>query len=539
MNSMFIPETRTSEKWQGIPHALPWDAAYPRYRRLLFGALGQLAIRGYPAPPDDGIDLIHDFFLEAWENVASHFDPTKGRFETYLYGAFVNFARPRIIRLLRWRATLVAPGDMAQYESGEFSVGPSQDRLIDVATIRRAMSRLPTFEKALLAAYASDAGSTERDIAHRFSLSRHQLRTNLADALGQIAVYLGEFSGVPDRELSVIVALWRDKRSVKEASRLLGLPASEIQAMRARSYKRLVLAVKGDRQMSANSTKDSVDAIMQEDIGEVPIRLLCMAMSPESTVSDFEALRANANVIIDFLDSPASEDFFEKFSGQLTAVMLEKIYSHLGTDLDSDEDWSADLQPFLRAREEEERCIGDAFAQTLLPNLPDAMKLFAGRVFLGAPKIDSAEYEHLLQEISVIHGGEAAAELAEFGITPVTILEAAQAVANLARRFCRSNEIKKHSSLILDTADRADGYSLNSVLARKTAIREIVLMTQLPDATSQRLFDWIARVAQYVPHLFGGFEAALWGDELCLRYTDVTVDDLFSRWWTPPHQIAA
>ena len=51
----------------GSNHSLS-DAgpAYEKYKPLLFSALAHLARQGYVAPASDGLDLVHDFFLEAW-----------------------------------------------------------------------------------------------------------------------------------------------------------------------------------------------------------------------------------------------------------------------------------------------------------------------------------------------------------------------------------------------------------------------------------------------------------------------------------------
>jgi len=195
MNAEHMEEVPGPGVWQGIPDAVSWDVAYHRYRRLFLAALAYLAARGYPAPPDEGIDLIHDFFLESWRKTVTTYDPARGKFETYIYAAFLRFARPRIIRLLRWRSALVAPRDIAEYSSQEFKVAPSQEGSIDLNTVRRATSKLSSFKRELLIAYVGNEGSTERDLAHRFSLSRHQLRSHLADALGQTAAYLAERCG--------------------------------------------------------------------------------------------------------------------------------------------------------------------------------------------------------------------------------------------------------------------------------------------------------------------------------------------------------
>src|SRR5471032_2206935 len=76
--------------------ALDWEAGYIRYRPMLFHALSKLARQGLAARPDDGLDLIHDFFAETWITISGRFEPSKGKFEPYVYGCFLHFARPRL-----------------------------------------------------------------------------------------------------------------------------------------------------------------------------------------------------------------------------------------------------------------------------------------------------------------------------------------------------------------------------------------------------------------------------------------------------------
>src|SRR4051812_39949290 len=100
------PPRKASVAERGGASGRSLDIDYARYRRLLTAALARLARNGYAVPPDEGLDLIHDFFVEAWEGLIHRFDADKASFETYIYGAFIRFARPRIVRLNRLRSGL-------------------------------------------------------------------------------------------------------------------------------------------------------------------------------------------------------------------------------------------------------------------------------------------------------------------------------------------------------------------------------------------------------------------------------------------------
>ena len=77
-------------------HVPTFEQAYSQLMPLFFGALGRLARQGFVVSPADGMDLIHDFFAEAWGGLVAHYDPNKGSFEGYAYVGFVQFSRPRI-----------------------------------------------------------------------------------------------------------------------------------------------------------------------------------------------------------------------------------------------------------------------------------------------------------------------------------------------------------------------------------------------------------------------------------------------------------
>lgn len=188
----------------------------------------------------------------------------------------------------------------------------------------------------------------------------------------------------------------------------------------------------------------------------------------------------------------------------------------------------------LRASEDEDSSVGTAFRDVLIPTLPNHLTNFAGKIFLGAPTVEPEIREALLSDTSVQHGGPFAAELASFGITPVTILIGSQGVADLARRFCITEKIQIGQKLVLDRGGARTHSDTLPILDRDLSVRQVALVTELPAPTSERLFDWLGTVSGYINQLFNGFDAELWGDELRLQRTDETVQNLFERWFSPP-----
>ena len=52
-------------------------------------------------------NALKDFYVEALPGLLERYDASRARFSTYLYGAFLRFARPRVVRSLRWKQLLV------------------------------------------------------------------------------------------------------------------------------------------------------------------------------------------------------------------------------------------------------------------------------------------------------------------------------------------------------------------------------------------------------------------------------------------------
>jgi RNA polymerase sigma factor (sigma-70 family) len=219
-----------------------WEEAYRLYRSLLFGALSKLALSGFAVTPDEGLDIIHDFFIEAWAAVESNYDPSRSKFTTYLYRSFVNFARPRIVRSVRWRDTLLSPEDLSRVieereEFGQHSANAVDS--FDLQMAKRALEELSAADRELLLCYLGGRETSERKLARRFLISRYRLRLMLSDALAQVAVNMSERGSLTDPEWRLALALWRDKRTIREAANMLNRSIGEVHEMRMKLFRHL------------------------------------------------------------------------------------------------------------------------------------------------------------------------------------------------------------------------------------------------------------------------------------------------------------
>jgi RNA polymerase sigma factor (sigma-70 family) len=506
-----------------------WEEAYHMYRPLLFGALSKLAGSGFAVPPDEGLDLIHDFFIEAWAAVESNYDPSRSKFTTYLYRSFVNFVRPRIVRSVRWRSTLLPPEDLSRQieereEFGRHSVNAAQSP--DLWAVKRALEELPAADRELLLCYLEGRETSDRKLARRFLLSRYRLRLKLSDALAQVAVKMSERGSLTDPEWRLALALWQDKRTIREAANMLNRSIGEVQEMRMNLFRHL-----------SNSIHDNSDQGSDAAGGSLAhARVVLEAvLRPAAGAEAFHALRQHAALVLDFLEQPSGEEFFQKHGAHMSVERLSDIYAALGSQEALDDEEVRIRDALLQASEEEDSAIGNAFFEVLLPTLPDRLTNFAGHVFLGAPTIEPEICQKiLLTDLSVRRGGPMASDLVRFGITPVTILVGSQGVADLARRFCAAEKIERGQKLILDRGGTRGHSGFLPILARDSSIREVRLVTELPGPTAERLFNWLAAVSGYVSQLFNGFDAQMMGDQLWLQRTDLSVENLYERWFSPP-----
>jgi DNA-directed RNA polymerase specialized sigma24 family protein len=182
---------------EGIPQT---EAAYLQFRRLLFGALGKLARQGFVVSPVDGVDLVQDFFAEAWSGISSRYGPHKGKLDTYVYQAFVRFARPRIVRLHRWQSYLVDTVEFVRAVEKQSSAEEPSESEFDISAAREALLQLPSFERDVLYSCLLADTQSERKLAGQFSVSRYRLRETLIEALGRVAVLLVVQAGMPYAE---------------------------------------------------------------------------------------------------------------------------------------------------------------------------------------------------------------------------------------------------------------------------------------------------------------------------------------------------
>lgn len=493
--------------------------SYLRFRRLLFGALVHLAQQGFALSPTEGLDLIHDFFAEAWDGIVSHYDSTKGKFETYVYGAFVHFARPRIVRFHRWQSCLLDTAELARTIEEQSEAEVPVESWHDVSAVRQALSQLPSIEREILHSYLIADSPSERKIAQEFSISRYRLRETLAQALGHVAALLGERGCIPESEWKVAVALWREGRTVQEAAAYLGQTVQEIRAARARIGKLIVAGLKHSRSVSYDLQRRE---IMQSHVSD----LLKKVMTSPKNNDLLREVRARANEILNYLDDPKSAETFEEQIRECDQEWLMEIYSALAEEEEelSPEDLAV-RESLFKANREHEITIGYAFKESLMADLPLVLQDFR-HWFANLPEVEKDEQRRLHNDPVVQAGLPYSEQLIPYGLTPLSIFYSTEAISMLADRLMRYEVVKSDDLVIravIETPHEEGFY--------RTVLHEVANTVECSEWVAVPLLRWLVEVAGFKPFLFNGFEAKAAGAHAVFLVRSSSVDDnLYRRW---------
>lgn len=233
----------------------PSAEEYAQFRPLLFRALALLSRQGYGADADEGIEIIHDFFLEAWPGLRERHDAAKAAFSTYVFAAFVRFARPRIVRMQRWNERLLRL-DPSELESLPAVKDEAFDAL-EKESVRNAFRSLSSEDRALLNTWVHSAPS-ERRIATKLGMSRYQFRRQLVAALARLAARMGERVGSSENDWRVAKALWDEQRTVADTAAALGMSTTQVRLARQRVFEILAYSIARNDRQSSQEEQDHV-----------------------------------------------------------------------------------------------------------------------------------------------------------------------------------------------------------------------------------------------------------------------------------------
>lgn len=175
-----------------------------------------------------GLDFVHDFFVEAWPGIAERYDPSRGLLTAYAAGAFARFARPRLVREARQRALL--SGDVALSASTD----PDVAVRVDSDRVRAAMHDLTPPDQAILFERFRSPGVSERALARQAGMTRYKFRERVSIALARLAVALGERGVLSASDFAVARLLFAEEHSVAATAAELSLTEPQVRAARRR-----------------------------------------------------------------------------------------------------------------------------------------------------------------------------------------------------------------------------------------------------------------------------------------------------------------
>lgn len=492
-----------------------WEQGYIRYRPLLLRALGTLARNGFSVPISDGADLIQDFFLSEWPKINVNYEERKGTFANYLFRAFVQFARPRIVRIRRWQLQLASPEELSELEPAveepDLVFGLEFERWL------RLIENLSAENRRFLSDYLHQVKGSQRELAGIRGVSRYSVREAVIRILGSLVATYGDPGLASSDDWKVAQAIWRQKRTILETAELLGMSPEQVRRANARNLNFLSRALlryrgqkRGEITMSASST--GMGPAMNPEV------LLYKSLTSPGNRELLSQLRSRSREVLTFLDQ-RDPNFPQEALASIDEQWVAEVYEALAGEAEPLQ--NAEVEELSRRLFEtsvqDSASIGAAFNQTLLPGLPLELVMF-DRWFESLERASDEETEELSSRPDVRAAFPVSVQLINFKLTPSIFFFATEAVSSLIDRLIRMGIISERNVLLP-----------NSELTTERLSNEIGRMAEVSKDTAPLLCQWLFRAAEYKPYLFSGFESEATHSGIRLSRAD-TSPNLYQRW---------
>lgn len=499
------------------------ESAYEDLRPVFLHALSGLARQGLAASPADAMDLIHDFFADNWESLTRNYNPEKGSFKSYAYIAFINFARPRILRLRRLQSSLVDADVLDSLAPEHIWMNPEFGEEHDRHVVINAIAQLPELERSVLSSYIYSEAPSERALAKEFGVSRYKLRELLVNALGRTVVLLDRPISMSERDWDVAQALWHDMRTVEETASYLGMTNHQVRQANSRNMHLLVKAIKDFQPRGRHRLRRGTMNPKQEILA--PSVLLAQTLRSEGDHALLQQVTSRAGEIVSILETLDQFEMSDDELQRVNPLWIAEVYDALSKAVGRWEEAPQVSEKPFQAHEREEFQVGVAYRQVLIADLPHHLN--DPDQWLGSVrKVSDEERDYALRAPSTQGGMPEAASLAAYGVTPLMVLRATQAVSFLLERFMRKGKLDSSAPVILiPEGQQAEG-SLNPEML----VNEVKRMAECRNETARALYNWENQVAMYKPFIFNGFLAKPEDGTLHLYPTGERNTNLLSRW---------
>lgn len=187
------------------------------------------------------------------------------------------------------------------------------------------------------------------------------------------------------------------------------------------------------------------------------------------------------------------------------------------------------FEALFKGRATDEQDIGEAF-QCLVEKIAHPTRQFSC-YFGSLPEVSDTQKKELLSSPAV-QASSHAVDLVRWGITPVTIFTATEAVALLVDRKVRRRKLFGQIPVVISKEDpQVDPQNLLAQeLPFQTVAMEIRSATRCSEEASNRILDWTIDAAQSVPFLYKGMRAEIQGKGISLVSDESCPAELLQRW---------
>jgi DNA-directed RNA polymerase specialized sigma24 family protein len=504
-----------------VDHGLIPDMGegYELFRQRFLVALAVLARRGFVVGFDDGLDLIHDFFLDAWDGLASRYDPKQGEVGGYVYGAFIRYARSKIVELHRTRERLVDAATLGRLVAWHDDREDTSEVRPVIAPEKDLVGMLPECERQVLLRIFAPSPRSERRLAAEFGVTRHKVRMRILSGIARLATLLGREGAIEGDDRAVARALWGEALSVREAAQRLEITERSVRRSRLNVLKAVAVVI-SDRVSHIPSSNDPRDSTMSRTPSELLREVLA---SPGNTqllceLKDRapEILRELGRDDVDFEETePGTREEGEPLEDQDVewyAQVLEALGAS-GEALGPGEDAEA-LRELIAADAWDEVWVADMFANVLMVGLSGELRDIGGFFQRHGlePSPPSPDAPRPAPPSVVDDGGPYTEVLGTYGMTPMTVFSAIEAVTSVYERGTRHGQIERGPYAVLPLARRDEAPEVADedgrwVLPERAVQNEIRLLSGCREAAPAALYHWTALASLERRYLFRGFRA--------------------------------
>ena len=476
------------------------DEAYRRYRGLLLSALRRFAARSMPVPPDQGIDLIHDFFTDEWRGLQRRFDPDRGEANAYVYSAFVRFVNARLISAARmrevplreWRWRIVDATQETRAVHGE-----------EIARLKASLAEIPDLDRRMLLRFA-EPGQSERALARDFELSRHAVREHLIESIGHLVLTLVA-PRLPSGDRAVVEALWTRGHTVDEAARLFRVPVTDVREIQDRCkavFEGYLNALRDRRSPHAGedgkrggsmNLRDAIRyALSEAPLGSTDYEkaLERLEHGAEEVLALLETMDDAGEIRGDSTErSRRAEAFYEALAAGLIRDTVDAHVPQEAVDPFSDERAAMAM--------EAEGILGKTHRGT--ESLADLLEQLE-----DGDRLDDVDLAHFLRQPDVAASTEkSVSRLAPWGVGPASLWAARRCLSDIIDRTVRSGAAEsKGPDLVLRPDGVAQGDTL--IVEVQSILPVIASRAEVSPGVAGVLYAWFLHAGEYNPHLFPG-----------------------------------